>query len=80
LVFFVFIEKKLFFRWHRILLLFGFQSVRFQFDNQLDDEIKLPWSLIQTLGKFNITNIAFLGTNDHQENQTDSFFQVKIKK
>jgi len=43
----------------------------------LDDEIELPWSLIQTLGKFNITNIAFLGTNDHQENQTDSFFQVR---
>jgi hypothetical protein len=70
--------EKVYFRWHQIILQFGFQSVRFRFDNQLDNEIELPSSLIQKSGKFNITSVDFLGTNNHQENRTDSFFKVKL--
>ncbi len=76
---FMFLFENIYFRWHQIILRFGYQSVRLQFDNQLDNEIELPLSLIRTSGKFNITKVAFLGGCDHRENQTDSFFKVKLR-
>ena len=64
------------FRWHQIILLFGYQSVILQFDNQLNDEIELPLKLIRTSRKFYITNVAFLNASGHQES---SFFKVNQK-
>jgi hypothetical protein len=63
------------FRWHQIILWFGFDSVIFRFDNQLNDEIELPLNLIRTSGKFNIPKTVFLGAN--QEKRNDTFFKVK---
>ena len=72
-------KKKFYFRWHQIVLLFGFESVTLQFDDQLDDEIKLPLNTIQTSEIFAITNVALLGSNNHQEYLNDTFFKVKLR-
>jgi hypothetical protein len=70
--------KKVFFsRWHQLIFLFGIQSVIFRFDNQLDNEVELPWSFIQRSRISNLTKVAFLDVNIHQENQTDLLFKVK---
>ncbi|CAF0883141.1 unnamed protein product [Rotaria sordida] len=65
--------------WHQIVLLFGFESVTLQFDDQLDDEIKLPLNTIQTSEIFAIPNVALLGSNNYQEYLNDSFFKGDIK-
>ncbi|CAF5123291.1 unnamed protein product, partial [Rotaria sp. Silwood1] len=62
--------------WHQIALLFGFESVTLQFDDRLDDEIKLMLSALQTSEIFTRTNVALLGTNDYEEYINGSYFKI----
>lgn len=78
-VIYLFLFENFYFRWHQIMLRFGFESVVFRFDNQFNDEIELPLNLIRTSGKFYIANTVILGASNRPENRNDRFFKVKIK-
>ncbi|CAF3475990.1 unnamed protein product [Rotaria socialis] len=65
--------------WHQIILIFRLDSVTFQFDNKLDDEIRLPFNFMQISETFTLAKVAFLGANNRHKYSTDSFFKGDIK-
>jgi hypothetical protein len=62
--------RKFYFRWHQIILFFGSESAILRFDNQSNDEIEVSLNLSRSSGKFNMTNVAFVGAS---KSQKDSF-------
>ena len=64
---------------HQVVLPFDYESVTFQFDNWLNDEIKLPLNSTRIVENLYIVSTVLSIAHNHQECLKDLFFKVKLE-